>query len=101
MSRALATTIKSQIQPMELCAIGATKFVALKERDAYLGGLQFNASFFGRKNCKVIILLHASDTYHVAVYAGRSLKYVGGAKDVYAEDLTGIVVELVEGFFKS
>lgn len=98
---ALATEIKSQINPMELCAIGATQYVAIAPSDKYSGGLQFNASFFGRKNCKVIILLDPSDTYHVAVYAGRNLRYVGGAKDVYAEDLTGVIVEKVETFFKS
>jgi hypothetical protein len=97
----IATTIKSQISINELWAIGATKFIAIAPSEKYDGGLQFQASLFGKKKCTVIILLNGKDLYNIAVFTGSKLKYVGGAKDVFCENLTYAIVSNVEKYFAS
>ena len=93
----VAKIIKSQISTRELWAIGATNFVSLSSSN--YGGLSFKASLFGKKSCVVAIELNAKDLYNVVIFAPRSLKALGSAQDVYAEDLEGIVVEMVEKRF--
>ena len=94
----VAKTIISQINRMELMAIGAKNFVSLSSTD--FGGVQFDASLFGRKRCKVAIVLTGEDLYNVCVFTGKLCdKVAGSAKGVFCEDLTGVVVELVEKRF--
>ena len=94
----VAKTIRSQINPMELMAIGAKNYISLNTTD--FGGLQFDASFFGRKKCKIVIILTGADLYNVCVFKGKLCeKVVGSAKGVFCEDLTEAVVGIVERNF--
>lgn len=94
----VAQTIKSQIARNELWAIGAKNFISLSSTS--FGGLQFDCSLFNAKRCKVLIILTGEDLYNVALYRGPKLISCGSAKGVYAEDLTAVVVDLVEKRFK-
>ncbi len=95
----VAKTILSQINRMELMAIGAKNYVSLSS--ASFGGLQFDASLFGRKQTRVVICLDGNDLYNVAVYkkTAKGLTRFASAQDVYAENLTDFVVSLVEKRF--
>lgn len=94
----VAQTIRSQISTRELLAIGAKNYVSLNTTD--FGGLQFDASLFGRKKCKVLIILTGEDLYNVCVFKGKLCeKVVGSAKGVFCEDLTEVVVNIVERNF--
>jgi hypothetical protein len=94
----VAKTIKSQIKFTELMAIGAKNFLSLSTTD--FGGLLFDASLFGRKKCKVAIILTAEDLYNVCVFSGKMCeKVVGSAKGVFCESLEEVVVSIVEKHF--
>lgn len=96
----VAKTIKSQIRWNELFAIGAKNYVSLSSSN--FGGLSFDASLFGKKKCKVAIELNGADLYNVCVFKGKMCeKLVGSAAGVFCEDLTDVVVSMVEGHFAS
>jgi hypothetical protein len=93
----IANTIIKQIHRHELCAIGARNLTSMSSTP--FGGLMFDAALFGRKKCKVAITLTADDLYDICIFTGPSLKCFASAKGVFAEDLTEIVVDLVEKRF--
>lgn len=94
----VAKAIMSQISRNELWAIGAKNFISLSTTD--FGGLQFDASLFGRKKCKVAIILTAEDLYNVCVFKGKLCdKVVGSARGVFCENLEEVVIEIVEKHF--
>lgn len=96
----IARTITTQIHKNELWAIGAKNFVALSETAFRIGGLQFDASLFGRGRCKVVIELNGKDLYNVTVLTGRQYnQIVAKHVDIFCEDLEYNVVKSVEDRF--
>jgi hypothetical protein len=94
----IAKTIQSQIRLTELMAIGAQHFKVLSPNDSRMGGLAFKASLFGRRACSVIIELNHKDLYDVSVLTDSASREA--FKDVFCEDLEGVVVSTVEEHFK-
>ena len=95
----IAKTVAQQIGSRRLGALGATKKTALRKQDGVLGGLQFSASLFGKKNCQVIVQLKPSDTYTVMLLKPRAYMPLCEASDIYCEELGQLVESMVEEFF--
>lgn len=95
----IAKTIKSQIIPTELWAIGAKNYVALSESEKALGGLAFDASLFGKRRCKIIITLNHRDLYNVELQSAKGTQKA--CSDVFCEDLTYSVVKMAEEWFNA
>lgn len=98
----IAKTIQAQIGKQILWAIGCQKMMALNETENRLGGLQFQASLFGKFRCVVTVELNGRDTYRVKLTnprTGALIKEVGD--DVYADVLGNLIEESVEQYFAS
>jgi hypothetical protein len=97
----VANTIKSQISGRELMALGANGFIALPERDGYLGGLMFKCSLFGKKPVTVKIQLNGTDLYDIEIINNLNKKPIYNLKDAYNDMLTDVIVNAVEEHFGS
>jgi len=95
----IAQTIAQQIGGRRLMALGAKNRLALSESADKRGGLQFTASLFGRRSCRVIVELTHSDTYRVLVLKPRAYVVIAKLDDVYCEDLGNLVEFQVEKHF--
>ncbi len=107
-NRQIAQTIINQISAVNYWALGAwgcSQLVALDETDTRIGGLQFGVKCPKLKKGIIRIELNGLDLYNVRVYR-KTRKKVGGifvphmpvfqqVKDVYAEDLVGIIDGIV------
>ena len=95
----IAKTVAEQIGGRRLGALGATKKIALRATDKIRGGLQFSASLYGKKQCKVVVELMPADTYRVSLIKPRTLVVVSKADDIYADEVGPLVESMVEHFF--
>jgi hypothetical protein len=98
----IARTIQQQLNTIVLMAIGARSFVALPQTGYRRGGLAFQASFFGKARCQVIIELTGMDLYHVQLLSPISKNLIKDlGSDIDCEMLTDTVEGAVEEFFKT
>lgn len=97
----IAKTVAEQIGNRRLWALGAKNKIAISERGTVVGGLQFSASLYGKKNCKVIVELTGMDTYNVLLLKPRAYVVLGKATDIHCEELGELVESMVEHFFKN
>lgn len=98
----IAKTIQAQIGRQILWSIGCQKMIALNETENRIGGLQFQASLFGKFRCLVVVELNGRDTYRVKLCnprTGAVIKEIGD--DIYADMLGDMVEESVEQYFQS
>lgn len=89
----IAKTIQSQIGSRRMMALGATKLRAVPGGVGHFGGLNFKASLFGSKQCRVTITLNAADTYDYMVLAARSDTVLALGKGLYCDNI-GTEIEL-------
>lgn len=95
----IAKIIAEQIGLRRMFAIGATNRIALSESADKRGGLQFKASLFGNRQCKVIVELTHSDTYRVLILKPRAYVVIADMKDIHCEELGDIIEATVEKHF--
>lgn len=97
----IAKIIAEQIGTRRMFALGATQRMALNESADKRGGLQFKASLFGNRQCKVIVELTHSDTYNVLILKPRAHVVIAEAKDIHCEELGDFIEATVEQHFAS
>jgi len=95
----IAKTIAEQIGLRRMFALGAKNKIALNESADKRGGLQFSASLFGKRNCKVIVELTHSDTYNVLILGPRAYVSIAEMKDIHCEELGDEIEAAVEKHF--
>jgi hypothetical protein len=97
----IAKTIAEQIGMGRMWAMGAKNRVALNESGGVVGGLQFSASLFGKRQCKVIVQLTAMYTYNLLIIKPRAYVVIAEMKDIYCEELGDMIEAVVERHFAS